>query len=868
MTPKEFFKQEYDNIFRFHRCGASGFVVAAELSELVDRTLTDLFDVLSPEFRNECAVVALGGYGRYEMSPHSDVDMMLLFENERSKTQHIEPAQKFLHSLWNLGFDIGHSVRTIDDCLDLYQTDVDVWASILESRYVCGSRSIVEHFSDALLSTIQNKQDMKFIASVIAGVDERHNKYEHSVKLLEPNLKNSAGGLRDIHSLLWIYRSSDVKYFSLHPMQMNESSCGTMLEQFAQNNLISQDEYSELAAAYDFLLRVRNEAHYVAEGPNDTLEFSKQLTIAHGLKFRFDDTIRSVEQCMREYFLHARVLYRLNRRLINQFRRGASTSFWTKLREQVLDKHFAIRNGQLCQRNVANIFRSPADIVRGFYWCGVHSLELSPPLMTQFELLSRDQKFFAADEQTERAVAEEFLKIVRLPSNVAATLSLMNECDILGKILPEWGKLVAFFQHSMYHYYTTDAHTLIALEHVETLMNSTSVLGDAFRSIERKELLLLAILFHDIAKPEGIEAHENRGVDVWRAVQRRWHISDEDDIVAFLILHHLVMEQIAFRRNTGDPKTLEGFAALFPTSEHLTYLFVLTYADLSAVNKNVWSSWKETLLQELYLRTRRMLLKETDAAPPALRKEIREHISSFANRSYADVFTAAEIEEHLAVLPELDTVTTFIRHDGSHSIVTVITRDTKLLLSTLCGVLSANDISIIDANIFTRNDGIVIDQFRVIDAATKSILSTVQEEKLRQDFRAVLQDRQTLNQLFERHHRRWKRRARPLFHPNIRIDAVFHDSDKHTIVDVYAPDMTGFLYKITQTFSKAGLHIHFAKLATRGDGIVDSFYVANADGSKIRNEQKDHLKEKILHTIEQLMNVQLESGKPQRTQRK
>ncbi|MBI2429230.1 MAG: hypothetical protein HYV29_10640, partial [Ignavibacteriales bacterium] len=497
MTAKELFKQEYDAIFRYHRAGADGIAVASELSELVDRTLTDLWYELSEESRSTFAVVALGGYGRYEMAPYSDVDVMVLFADEESKKTNSDAAQKFLHSMWNLGFDVGHSVRTISDCLNLYQTDVDVWASVLESRYVCGNEPVMEQYTQAMLSTIRKKQDLKFIASVIAGVDERHYKYDHSVKLLEPNLKNSAGGLRDIHSLVWIYRSADPKYFTLHPYRSNESGCISLIDQFNADGLISNEERNELVAAFNFILRLRNETQYVAEAQQDTLEFAKQLEIAQGLGFKGSTPVESVERCMREYFLHARTIYRFNRRLVNQFRKSVTVKIWSKLREQVLDDYYVIRDGQLYLKNISREFGSPADLLRGFYWCGLHSIELSPPLLSAFESLSRDQKFFSTERMNDPRVATEFLNILQLQANVGQTLQVMNDCDIFGKIIPEWGNLVAFFQHSMYHYYTTDAHTLIALEHAEDLRGSKSVLGDVYRSLRDKELLYLAILFHD-----------------------------------------------------------------------------------------------------------------------------------------------------------------------------------------------------------------------------------------------------------------------------------------------------------------------------------------------------------------------------------
>jgi [protein-PII] uridylyltransferase len=858
MTPKEFFKQEYDAIFRFHRAGAEGITVTAELSELVDAVLTKLWCELPEDSRNTFAIVALGGYGRYEMAPYSDVDVMVLFKDEETKKANSDVAQKFLHSLWNLGFDVGHSVRTIQDCLNLYQTDVDVWASVLESRYVCGSEEIMNNYTDVMISTVKKKQDLKFISAVIAGIDERHYKYDHSVKLLEPNLKNSAGGLRDLHSLVWIFRSTDPKYFTLHPYRSNESACVSLLDQFHSEGMISGEEHRELLHAFTFILRLRNETQYTSGSPQDILEFAKQLEIARQLGFSGSTPVESVERCMREYFLHARTLFRLNRKLVNQFRRSVTVRFWSKLREQVLDDVYVIRDGMLHLKNLSRLPASPVEVLRGFYWCGFHSIELSPVLLSLFESLARDQKLFSPDTVNNEPVAQEFMHLLQLQAHAGQTLQAMNDCGVLGKILPEWENLVAFFQHSMYHYYTTDAHTLIALEHAEDLQGSKSVLGDVFRSLPQKELLYLAILLHDIAKPFGIEDHEVRGVEIWKQIQKRWNIQDNNDDVSFLIRNHLIMEQVAFRRNTGDAKTIEEFSRIFPSPEHLDLLFILTYADLSAVNKNVWSSWKETLLQELYLKTRRILLKQEEISEAPYPESLRGHIAAFNSTLYTTAFSVKEIEDHVKSIAEMDSVETRFRHDASHSVVTVITRDAQFLLSTLCGVMSANDINIIDANIFTRNDGIVLDQFRVVDGATRAALKPEQEKKLHNDFVEVLRNHETLNHLFERHHRRWKRRAKPLFHPNIRVDVVFHNTEKYTIMDVYGPDMTGFLYKITQTISKQGFKISFAKLATRGDGIVDTFYISEHSGRKISNRELTLLREKILHTISQLITVQME----------
>ena len=840
MAIKEFFTREYDNIFRFHRSGASGMEVASELSQLVDSTLTKLWEELPEEQRNTFAVVALGGYGRFEMAPHSDVDVMILFEDEQTKITNADTAQQFLHSLWNLGFDVGHSVRTIKDCLNLYQTDVDVWASVLESRYVCGNSELMERYTYAFLAHIETHQDLKFISSVISGVDERHKKYEHSVKLLEPNLKNSAGGVRDLHSLVWIYRSTNIKYFSIHPFRNNKSGCVTLFHQLAEDGIISNEEMNEAVNAFDGILRIRNELHYHSGSQQDILEFSKQLEIARAVGYRLATPVESVEVCMRDYFLHGRVIYRLNKLLINQFRKKGTSSIWSKMREQILDDLYLIRNEQLFVRNASREFSSPAEIVRAFYWCGVHSVELSSPLHSSLSSFLRNQKFFASDTA---AVANVLLEILKLPNNVAETLQMMNDADVLGKVIEEWGNLVAFFQHSVYHYYTTDAHTLIALEHAENLQKSDSILGKTFRSLPNKEILYLSILFHDIAKPQGIQGHEITGVDVWKKIQSRFGFPDEHDDVAFLIRNHLIMEQVAFRRNTNDPATIEEFAKNFSRPEQLDLLFILTFSDLSAVNKNVWTSWKEMLLQELYLRTRKYLTQK----------------SLPAEQTISTPYSLKELDEFETYIKTLNTVSVLFKNEDAHTKVVVITRDAPFLLATICGVLSANDVNIFDAQIYTREDGFVMDSFRVIDAATKNMLTKDLQTTIVRDMENVLTQKETLEKLFDRHHRRWKRRAKPLMHPNIRIDVDFQEGSQHTIIDIYAPDMTGFLYKITQSLSKAKLQIDFAKLATRGDGIVDSFYVQTKDGKKISSdEEKQFLREKIMHTIQQLMNVQLE----------
>jgi [protein-PII] uridylyltransferase len=879
---KKHYTSESALIFQEHRDGADGFAIAARLTSLVDTTLAELWKKNALSHRSDFAVVALGGYGRFELCPNSDFDLMILAENEKAKRSAGDAIQGFLHSLWDAGFTIGHSVRTIQDCVNLYETDVDSWASILESRFVCGGDQVREHYADAVVKQIRKKFDLVFVRAIIVGMDERHEKYGNSVKLLEPNMKNSAGGLRDLHNLLWVYRSTDTDYFSESPFLNPESSCRLMLDTFHRKNVISMEERNAVTKALDFLLRTRHETHYFAKTIHDSLDFAIQREIAKGLGFGDDQELKYVEKFMREYFLHARRIFRLNQRLINHFRKSIEPTSWKKPKEQILDDYFIARGGELLQRNTAVEISTPAEILNAFYLCGVNSLTLGHSLQGTLTLISQSSAIFNHQSIAAEGAAAVFLKILRMESNVAATLTMMNDFDILGKYLPEWGELVAFFQHSIYHYYTADAHTLITIEHAERLSGGKGMLAEVYRNLQKKEILFLSLLFHDVEKPHGIPEHEIRGVEVARRVLARLHYNDEFDDIAFLIRNHLVMEQIAFRRNISNPQTVAEFAKMFQRPDQLDLLFLMTYCDLSAVNKSVWTTWKEMLLQELYVRTREVLerklpYKEAVSFQQARhqesmrtlirtmserlpREEVEGHVSSIHNEAYIQIFSIDDIAGHIEHIRRLGAISSIINHENSHSTVTAITHDAPFVLSNLCGVLSANDANIFDAQIFTRDDGIVIDQFRVVNVSTKARLLDDQTEKIRQDFDDVMRENVTLEHLFEKHHRRWKRRPKPLFHPNIRIDVVFEDAPEYTIIDVYAPDTVGFLYKVTRTISKLGLNIYFAKIATRVDGIVDSFYVHDRDNKPIHTDtRKQEIKEKILHRIYQLINIQLSS---------
>jgi [protein-PII] uridylyltransferase len=450
----------------------------------------------------------------------------------------------------------------------------------------------------------------------------------------------------------------------------------------------------------------------------------------------------------------------------------------------------------------------------------------------------------------------------------------MNELGLLERWIPQWKPMVSFFQHNQYHYYTADEHTLIVVANAESLEHSSSSFGTVFRSLPRRDTLYLACLFHDIAKPSHIGKHEIKGVFIAKRALQRLLFDDMIEDISFLIRHHLLMEQVAFRRNLNDPQTIMDFARTFDRIEQLDYLYVLTYADLSAVNKNVWTEWKELLLLDLYRKSRVVLEKEmtseeiheqtaqlaeekhTDviknlaSAFPA--DEVTAHLSQLSGTSYLAAFKPDEIANHLQAMSQSEKVSVLFQQSGNFTDVTFIAHDSPGVLSKFCGVLSANDANILNAEVFTRRDGIVIDKFRVVEFGSNTALSEDHLSRIKRDVTGVIEGNIEIAHIIEQHRVRWKRRIR-IMNPNTRCDVQFEDHPQFTIIDIYAPDMLGLLYHITDTIARLGLNISFAKIATRVDGIVDSFYLSNADGKKLDDPvQREAAKRDILATIQVL----------------
>ena len=874
-TLKSFLVTRKAEIAASHRSGAGGFLTCSALTSVTDEAIRSACDCLPAGMMDTIAILALGGYGRGELCPHSDIDVMVLCATGDLLEAAREAAKAVLHFLWDAGVDIGHSVRTVDEALGLHGKTFDSWTSMIESRFVCGNASLAGELYGRMKALIAQSPPAWFVGGVFEEVQARHERFGSSVKLLEPNVKKSAGGLRDLHAAFWLYRGTDPEYFI--PARAGSCATNEFLDMLPADGLLDPEEHAAAVRAFEFLLRVRHEMHFRRESQHDTLEYVLQREVAEGIGVEPGPGLMPVEVFMRAYYIHARTVYRLLQRAGQKFREAIEPPRPSGSAGRRVGSAFILYDDALTIDPAVAALGDPAQILEAFTLAAEHEV---PPDLRLRGMLERSAEVLQPGDADTPGLSSYFRRILRT-HRVAETLHEMNDADILPRYIPEFGALVAFFQHNVYHYYTADEHTLIAVANAENLREKQGILREVFRNLPRKDVLYAAILLHDIAKPRGVADHEITGVGMSAAILTRLGMRDAVGDVGFLVRHHLVMEQTAFRRNVHDPDTLREFASQFERPEQLDYLYVLTYADLSALNASVWTEWKAAMLQELYQRTSEVLRRNltgsqidefhrgiTDEAAENVveflsgsipREQVRRHIAGVGNASYVALFSEEEIGQHILKGADNEPVSALFSRAGGYTEITVIARDAPFALSKFCAVLSVNDADIFDANVFTRDDGLIIDRFRVTDSGTKQGLEQRRCEKIAGDLRLVMEGALDIEHLFREHDKKWKRRPKTPPNPTVTTDVRFEENPRYTIIDVYAPDSVGFLYRVTETMSELGLDIFFAKIATRVDGIVDAFYTLDRSGRQIADPMaRERIRERILATIQRLAEERLD----------
>ena len=846
----EFFRQAlaegYDSLKVRHAEGASGQESVRTHARLMDDVILSLTRLIAADAvadglaATPQVVMALGGYGRGELHPLSDVDLMVIYDGKMSPYVQ-RMMQELLYSLWDLGLHVGHSLRSLDDCVAMARTDFPSRTSMQEARFLAGDRRLFARFQRVLRQEVFRRDFGQFLETTLVERDARYRKHGASPYIGEPNVKESAGGLRDMHTAMWL----------------GEAKFGTRtLRELADKGLITPREQAAADAALTFLWRVRNELHFFSGHKNDVLTRDLQPRIAKNLGYENDATSLGVERFMRDYYLHARVIHRVSKRLIARCqetlsRRGSAER---RRRQQALADGLVFFDGRLhlADRDPSQLRVDPARLMKVFGHLHRLGCELSLDLERAVEdsLHLVDDAFRRSD-----AVGELFLDICRSWGRVCQTFSEMHELGLLGRYLPEFGALTCLVQYDVYHKFSADQHSLLAVEHLEALAPGQSAESEGaapvLSEVEKPELLMLGMLLHDIGKARG-HGHVAKGIPLVRGLTARMGLPSADaTAVEFLVAHHLTMSHVAQRRDIDDPKTVTDFAAVVGDPQRLRMLYLLTYADMRAVGPGVLTPWRARILHELYTRTLDLLTGGRVAKPSRTQlaerlhaaakgevdlQAVKAHLAMMADR-YLESTGVQRMAEHLRMLGELGeapVVTALFQHpDLGSSDLVVVTRDLPGLFSLIAGTLAASGVNIISAQIHTRADGIAIDTFQVNDPAGDVVGSAAHWARPLDALRAVITGEQSVEALLARRRALGREATGPGGPPKIALDNQL--SDSATVIEVKCPDRLGLLYLITRALAGLGLDIVSARIATEIDQAFDTFYVQDREGRKLED---------------------------------
>ena len=892
---KTFLRLESAMIRMRHDGGESGGVVAQARAAMVDVMLSHLFKHALASFElgqgklpAACALLALGGYGRGELSPLSDVDIMFLFPS-KSRPAAIQPLQQHLidevlYVLWDCGLKVGHSSRTVEDVFEEAKRDIQTKTALLEARLVAGAQPLFEGFAAAYRSYYTQEGAKGYIRARLEDQATRRAKYGDSVFLQEPDIKNGVGGLRDYQNTLWMAR-----------VKLGLGSMDELVEQ----GYLKRNELRDFHRAYEFLLRARNELHFQSKRPTDLLDLEAQPRIALGIGYTNQDILGRVEQFMHDYYRAAQIIYRTSRLVENRLAltldatddKAISFRELVRAHRYVKSKRidgFVLRGAELMAETPQVFKADPVRLVRVFRHA--QSLNAQPDFALQ-SLIRESLPLLTRRVSEDLDANISFKAILDAVGNVHPTLALMHELGVLGRFIPEFQGLTCLVQHEFYHRYTADIHTLNAVRELDQIFAGADDVGKKYRDVLHETanptLLYLILLLHDIGKARGIKGHADFGVEIARPLLARMEINPaEREIVTFVIKFHLIMARFWQKRDVDDPASAAAFAELVPDADKLRYLYVHTFCDARGTAAGLWNSYKDTLHGTLYRATLEHL---THGAV-----QIADRNTARMQSTYQDLvakkipgISADEITAHFHLLPEryfvhtdADQIAQHIRmvnqlltsiaqtdavgslrpvitwHDDinrSLTVVNVVTWDRAGLFYKLAGAFSVAGLSILSAKVISRNDHIAIDTFHVVEPGR----GVVQSAKAQEIFARTVEEALVTNKdLYPDIVAQAKKVRGPRFGLEKKpadlgglpptVDVYHELSMQRTIVEVQARDEIGLLFKLAKLISDHGFDITFARIGTERDVAIDSFYIENARPSEtVQTPRLERLRDAI-----------------------
>ncbi|MDI1335290.1 MAG: [protein-PII] uridylyltransferase [Lacunisphaera sp.] len=870
---KAYLQAESERIRQRHQDGETGQKVVQALAAMTDRLLRPLFDSTVDAWRKQhgeppapVCLIALGGYGRSELNPLSDVDVMFLFP----ATSNVKDLAKFqehltngiLYPLWDLRLKIGHSTRTMNDVFAEAARDIRTKTSLLESRFIAGTESLYENFAETYRKHYLTDNPKGYIAARLADQASRRAQNGDTVFMQEPDIKNGVGGLRDYQNALWMAR-----------VRLGI----TRLEELVEQKYLQATELRSFQRAYHFLLRVRNELHYMSKHPTDVLNLELQPRLAANLGYPQAALLERVEAFMHDYYRHASAIYALSK-IIEQ--RLALTiapgpGFVGSLKNLLLARRsertkrldgFLLRGRELAAEH-PNIFKDdPVRLIRVFRHCQqlgcAPDVDLAALIRASLKLVNKRVIESLDANLSFRTMLEE-------AGRVYPALALMHELGVLGRFVPEFKPLTCLVQHEYYHRYTADIHTLSTIRELDNIFTPAGASGEKYREELHKTanptLLYLILLLHDIGKGQGIQGHAESGVILARPVLERLQIpADTQEIVTFIIKNHLMMARFWQKHDLDDPQTSAAFAELVGDPDRLRYLYVHTFCDASGTSTSLWNGYKDSLHRRLFdttlerltfgdkvetrLRENKEMTRQSLIAqdiPGISADEITAHFNLLPERYFIQT-DAAEITVHIQMVNRLLHSISAAESLGSlkpviewkddlnrsYTTVHVVTWDRAGLFYKLAGAFSVAGLSILSARITTRSDHIAIDTFHVVEPGR----GLVQNQKAMDTFARTVEDALVSNKdLLPEIAAQAKRyaaatrytaegREQPVsFPPTVE---VYHElSLNRIIVEIQAHDQIGLLYRLVKTISDHGFDTTFARINTERNVAIDTFYI-------------------------------------------
>lgn len=817
-------------------------------AQMLDALLGILLEQASNGHPPRLALVAVGGYGRCENFPYSDIDLLFLVEqDENLVTTRI--TEFILYILWDLGLKVGQSHRTINEAITLSRGDFSIRTALLDARFIEGDKTLYDALCERFKDEIQGGEAMEFVEAKLTERDARHQRFGDSRYMLEPNVKEGKGGLRDLHTLWWMARY-------VYPIKSIRDLVGM--------NLLTEEEYKRFDQSKQFLWRVRIYLHYLAGRAEERLTFDRQHALAVNMGFAHPSANRAIERFMRRYFVAVRTVGSMTRIFCSlledeKTRKPRKSLAWLWHKPWKLG-NFKLEGERLNVRSDQAFEHNPVLMIEMFKLAQDYGLDIHPRAL---QLMHRSLPAIGTALQHDEKANALFMEIL-LGGQSETTFRRMSEAGVLGKFIPDFGRVIGQTQFNMYHVYTVDEHTLVALGILDTIEKGTvnaelPLATDIVHRIKMRRVLHLALFCHDIAKGKGGD-HSELGEKIAEKLAARFGFSqDEIETTAWLVRYHLLFSNTAFKRDIDDPKTIKDFVALVMTPERLKLLLILTAADIRAVGPAVWNAWKGALLRDLYKRAEQamgtgevqMKQHQTGQFREDLKKRLTgwsdEDIDHYLEQGSPSFLANFDLSRHAVIarmLKEAKSISMPLlldtHHTYEHSITEIIvcTYDHPGLFSKIAGAMALAGANIISAKIFTLKNGLVVDVFQVQDVLGQVFDRPDRLAKMSVYMEQALSDELDLSQAF---------RDRKISYTNPSRNAVvlpgqvFVENDAsniYSVIELTGQDRPGFLYQITRAIAELGLTIAGAHISTYGTQVADVFYVKDNYGMKITHASR------------------------------